>query len=60
MVNGIIFLSNFYTGPMKEELNYLKSGLLRASYSDLGDTYVNNFFNKILTTIKEKLPKKEG
>ncbi len=59
-VNSLIFLSNFYTGPMKEELDYVKRGLLRASYSELGDTYINNFFNKILANIKDKLPKKES
>lgn len=59
-VNSLIFLSNFYTGPMKEELDYVKRGLLRASYSELGDTYINNFFNKILANIKDKLPKKDS
>jgi len=59
-VSSLIFLSNFYTGPMKEELDYVKRGLLRASYSELGDTYINNFFNKILANIKDKLPKKES
>ena len=59
-VNSLIFLSNFYTGPMKEELDYVKRGLLRASYSELGDTYINNFFNKILANIKDNLPKKDS
>ena len=59
VVNVLIFATNFYSGKFSSELDRLKTCLLRASVSEMGDSYVNSFFDSLISKIKDKFPKKD-
>lgn len=59
VVNVLIFATNFYSGKFSSELDRFKTCLLRASVSEMGDSYVNSFFDSLISKIKDKFPKKD-
>lgn len=59
VVNVLIFATNFYSGKFSSELDRFKTCLLRASVSEMGDSYVNSFFDSLISKIKDKFPNKD-